>query len=159
MILIISYGNSLRQDDGAGHLLAEQIEQTCRTLHLPARRIAVQQLVPELALDIAQSNIEAVIFADTRAVPLYETNPQVQVEPLATHSFSPSVGHHLLPEVVLFYAYRLYDQQPPAWLVTVPGVCFDHSETLSQVSQQALATAPDKICELLTAQVAATVVG
>ncbi len=152
MILIIGYGNSLRQDDGGGLELAQQIEQTGRELGLPVERICLQQLVPELAVDIARPDVEAVIFADTRIVTPDDAAPELEIAPLANRSSSPGVGHHLLPEVLLIYAYRLYGQQPPAWLITVPGIDFDHGESLSQITQNALTGAKDKIKNLLTAQ-------
>lgn len=152
MILIIGYGNSLRQDDGGGLQLAQQIEQTGQELGLPVERVCVQQLLPELAVDIARPDVEAVIFADTRAVLPHDITPDIEIAQLATRSLSPSVGHHLLPEVLLIYAYRLYGQQPPAWLVTVPGIEFDHGESFSPVTENALITAKDKIKNLLAAQ-------
>ena len=57
--LIIGYGNTLRQDDGVGRYLAEQIAEEqwpeCQVL-------SVHQLTPELAASIAE--VEQVIFID-----------------------------------------------------------------------------------------------
>jgi len=153
MILIIGYGNSLRQDDGAGLILAQQLEQLCHTLNRPVERISVQQLVPELALDIAAAEVQAVIFADTHAVTGPTPEPQIQITPLSAANVSPSVGHHLSPEVLLLYADRLFGKQLSAWLVTVPGIAFDHGETISRFTQTALASAHDPILNLLTAQI------
>ncbi len=153
MILIIGYGNSLRQDDGAGLILAQQLEQLCHTLNRPAERISVQQLVPELALDIAAAGVQAVIFADTHAAAGPNPAPQIQITPLSAANVSPSVGHHLSPEVLLLYADRLFGKQLPAWLVTVPGIAFDHGEAISRFTQTALANAHDPILNLLTTQI------
>lgn len=139
LILIIACGNSLRSDDGAGLLLAERLEQACRSLDLEVARISVHQLMPELAADIAAKAVRAVIFVDTRPA---EPGESPKLVPLAPEAGSPSIGHHLTPAVLLLYAQQLYHHCPPAWQVTVPGVIFDHGESLSQTAQNALAHAP-----------------
>jgi len=149
MILIIGYGNSLRGDDGAGLLLAERLEQAWRARHVAVERLAVQQLMPELAWDIAQAAVEAVLFVDTRAVAPGETEPGLQISPVESPALSPSLGHHLDPAVLLTYARLLYGKTLPAWLVTVPGVDFEHGETLSRTAQQALDMASELSIKLL----------
>jgi hydrogenase maturation protease len=149
MILIIGYGNSLRSDDGAGLLLAERLEQAWRARQISVERLAVQQLMPELAWDIAQEAVEAVVFVDTRAVAPGETEPGLQISPVEAPALAPSLGHHLDPGVLLIYAHLLYGKTVPAWLVTVPGVNFEHGETLSQTAQQTLDTVPELSIKLL----------
>lgn len=149
MILLISYGNNLRRDDGAGLVLAETIEQVWQSQKVAVRRVAVHQLTPELAEDIARPEVGAVVFMDTRMVAAGDANPGVQVQPLSAHSQSPSLGHHLDPAVLLFYAKRLYGRRPPAWLVTVPGTDFDYGQGLSEPTQKALAAAQALSGELL----------
>jgi hydrogenase maturation protease len=149
MILLIAYGNSLRRDDEAGLVLAERLEQDLLTRQVKVERLVVQQLTPELALQVARDEVTAVIFADTRASSRDEIAPTLQLYPVNADSLSPSLGHHLDAAMVLTYARLLYGKQPPAWVVTVPGVDFGHGEGLSQVAQQALNTAPDLLMELL----------
>ena len=141
MILIIGYGNSLRQDDGAGLLLANTLAHACRTRNLPAKCITTHQLMPELAPTIAAQEISAVVFVDTRVVLPSENAPGVQIRTLTADTSSPSLGHHLTPETLLLYAQLLYSRKPAAWLVTVPGIAFSHGETLSELSKIALNTA------------------
>ena len=142
MILIIGYGNSLRQDDGAGLILANTLAHACRTRNLPAKCITTHQLMPELALAIAAEEISVVVFVDTRVALPSEIEPAVQIRPLMADTSSPSLGHHLTPETLLLYARLLYGQQPAAWLVTVPGTAFNHGESLSELTKTALNTAP-----------------
>ena len=130
MILIIGYGNSLRQDDGAGLKLAALLTLACHRSNVQAKQLQVQQLTPELVLDIAQPDVQAVIFADTRTM-ASDTDPWVQIKPLPINE-KPGrktgvVGQYLTPETLLLYASALYNRQPPSWLVTVPGSHFDHS--------------------------------
>jgi hydrogenase maturation protease len=142
VILIIAYGNSLRRDDGAGLILAQILEEALRERGLDVKRIAVHQLTPDLALSVAADNIAAVVFVDTRVAPPGEGHMELQLCRIGSEHRSPSLGHHLDPSLVLTYARLLYDKSPPAWLVTVPGVDFDHGEGLSEAAQRALETLP-----------------
>ncbi len=140
MILIIAYGNDLREDDGAGLVLAEQLASVWQVKGLTVQSVAVQQLAPELAAEIAGEDVTAVIFVDTRMT----TSPfdlSVAVVPLQPGTeLSPSMGHHVQPNVLLAYAQALYvtETVPPAWLVTVPGTRFGYGETISDVALSAI---------------------
>jgi hydrogenase maturation protease len=149
MILIIAYGNSLRRDDGAGLILAEKLEQAWLARQVEVERLEVQQLVPELALEVARDEVSAVVFADTRVVSPAEVTPGLKMYPVQANPSSPSLGHQLDPAVLLSYARLLYGKQPPAWMVTVPGADFDHGEGLSQVAQQALREVSELATDLL----------
>jgi hydrogenase maturation protease len=140
MILIIAYGNDLREDDGAGPLLAARLASVWQSHGQAARLIAVQQPVPELAADIVCDGVTAVVFVDTR-VSTSQADRDVAVVPVEPVSeVSPSLGHHVQPETLLTYARVLSatGSVPPAWLVTVPGVAFEYGERLSDVAQAAL---------------------
>jgi Ni,Fe-hydrogenase maturation factor len=54
MLLLIACGNSLRQDDSAGLRLAEALAAAWEAAARPIRLVIVQQLTPELALEIAR---------------------------------------------------------------------------------------------------------
>ncbi|ABK18395.1 hypothetical protein [Syntrophobacter fumaroxidans] len=144
MILIIAYGNSLRRDDGAGLVLAEVLERVWKDRRLEVHLESVHQLTPELAETIAGEQVSAVVFVDTRVVDPGVDNLKVQTRPLPPpENPSASMGHHVSPEVLMAYARYLYHKTPPAWLVTAPGVDFDHGEGLSQVALHALSGVPD----------------
>lgn len=147
MILLIAYGNSLRQDDGAGLRLAEQLARRWRQAGLRVRHLAVMQLTPELAVDIAAPCVAAVVLVDTRAVtPDTPTPAAVEVTRLEpARGATPSLGHHFDPAVLMAYAALLMEGHaaPPAWLVTAPGVAFAFEETLSREAAAALQAALD----------------
>jgi hydrogenase maturation protease len=149
MILLISYGNDLRRDDGAGFVLADLIEQSWRIHRVAVKRLSVHQLLPELAEEIARPEVSAVVFVDARAVMAGEVDPRVRMQPLRVDTQSPSLGHHLAPATLLTYADWLYGWRPPAWLVTVPAADFGYGEGLSEMVQQALAAAQALPLELL----------
>ena len=148
MILIIGYGNSLRRDDGAGLILAQMVEAALRERELEVERIAVHQLTPDLALSVAADGVAAVVFVDTRVAAAEEGQMDLQIQWLGGDECSQSLGHHVGPAVVLTYARLLYDKTPPAWLLTAPGVDFDHGEGLSEAARRALDTLPALLGQL-----------
>lgn len=153
-ILIIAYGNPIRQDDGAGLRLAEVLADQFRSRGVAVDSIAVQQLMPELAVDIADASVSAVVFVDTRDATGEPGRPEVDRRPVsASTPSSPSLGHHLDPAALLAYA-GLLDQRPAptAWLVTAPGVEFGLGEGLSETASAALARAGCVAEELLADQ-------
>ena len=145
MILLIAYGNPLRRDDGAGLRLAERMAGYWQSAGTPLRHLAVHQLTPELAVEIAEPAILAVVFADARAEPPGGLAAGVTVTALGSAGVagSPSLGHHTEPDVLLAYASLLLDGRPapPAWLVTTPGVDFAHGEGLSLRASAAVESA------------------
>jgi hydrogenase maturation protease len=148
VVLIIGYGNSLRRDDGAGLILAQMVEAALRQRELDVERIAVHQLTPDLALPVAADGVAAVVFVDTRIAVAEVGQMDLQIQPLGAEEGSQSLGHHVGPAVVLSYARLLYDKSPPAWLLTAPGVDFDHGEGLSEAAQRALDTLPSLLARL-----------
>lgn len=116
-VLVIGYGNALRGDDGAGFVVAE----TVRDWLLPdVGAIAVHQLLPELAADIAEV-AEEVWFVDA-AIAHGNATPQVQA--LAPR-WDRACGHTCSPQTLLALAALLYDRLPAAWLLTIPAQGFE----------------------------------
>jgi hydrogenase maturation protease len=148
VILIIGYGNSLRRDDGAGLILAQMVEAALRDREVDVERIAVHQLTPDLALPVAADDVAAVVFVDTRVAIAEDGQMDLQIQPLGAEECAQSLGHHVGPAVVLAYARLLYDKSPPAWLLTAPGVDFDHGEGLSEEARRALQTLPALLRQL-----------
>jgi len=124
MCLVIGYGNTLRGDDGVGRLVAEQLERE----HLPAQIIAAHQLLPEFCERISAAR--QVIFIDAIVGVI---GGEITTAPLtaAPEWEAPLAGHHLSPAGLLAAARALYGTCPPALLITVSGVDFGFSSTLS----------------------------
>jgi hydrogenase maturation protease len=149
-ILLVACGNSLRSDDGAGLLLAERMTQLWQAQGVSVRYESVHQLTPELAATIADDALATVIFVDTRDATAEGDEPQVQIRAISSRAASPGLGHQLDPTTLLLYTHRLYDKQPSAWLITVPGIDFGHGEGLSSVAGEALQAAEGYLADLIS---------
>lgn len=134
-LLLIAYGNTLRRDDGAGLALAEQLMPLLHGQGLQVDLIAVQQLTPELALEMADSTLDAICFFDTAVEP---RSTAIQIHPVGATQSAPVLGHHLIPSTLLLYAARLYHRCPPTWLVTIPGSDFELGEGFSPATARHL---------------------
>ncbi len=64
LLLIIGYGNSLRRDDGAGLVLAQRLAEQWKKDGHAVRLLLTHQLMPEMALDLAESDVAGVLFVD-----------------------------------------------------------------------------------------------
>ena len=139
-ILLIAYGNSMRRDDGAGLALANIIEQIWRSQDVTVRRLSIHQLTPELAADMAEPDISAVVFVDACVADDPDQALIPTIRPLSQAvDMSPTIGHHLSPELLMVYSAKLYDKTPPCWMITIPGVDFGVGDALSEPVKQALA--------------------
>jgi hydrogenase maturation protease len=148
VILAIGYGNWLRRDDGAGLELLRMVEQGCAGSEV--RCIEAQQLLPEMAAEMASPEVTGVIFLDARPADSGGNGEEgARVTMLTPLSDASSLGHHLTPETLLAYAWKLYGRTLPAWLVTVPGEDFGHGEGFSEGVKRSLPAAWERTNELL----------
>lgn len=134
-LLIIAYGNPLRRDDGAGLALAEKLGTALSAYGITVHHLAVHQLLPELALTIANPTLNGVLFVDTVAD---RGVNKIIVQPLTDSVADVALGHHLSPQTLLLYAARLYGYCPPAWLAAIPGTDFSHGAGFSPRTTQLL---------------------
>lgn len=136
MILLIGYGNRLRQDDGLGPAL----------LDLAGARFAApdlctfeqQQLVPELAAELAAPGVTAALFLDAAPADAATPPGMVTVRQLLPTVDGSPLGHQLAPEELLTVARVLYGATPAAWLVTVAGENFGYGGELSAAVRSGL---------------------
>lgn len=140
--LVIGYGNTLRNDDGAGQAVAEAIADR----PLPGVRVlCVHQLTPDLAAELA--TVDRAIFVD--AVPQAEdAPPRVQIQFLDPHLPNNPLGHSCDPRSILALSQLLFDRLPEAYWVLIPAIDFEFGETFSEVTKQAIEVAIDRIVNL-----------
>ena len=134
MFLIIGYGNTLRRDDGLGPLAAKRLAVAWRMLSAEVACLTAHQLTPELALEVADPEVQAVVFVDAAV-----NVPTIVWARLPSEGASP-LGHTLSPQAVMMYAEKLYRRSPSAWLLSLPVADLGHGEGLSPTAQAALAS-------------------
>jgi hydrogenase maturation protease len=146
-VLVIGYGNPLREDDGVGWRVVEEIVNCeLSIVNCELTTIATHQLLPELAEEV--SGAALVIFVDASvegepgAVVVREILPVVQEVGAFTHHFDPAG--------LLGYARDLYGRFPRAYLVTITAVSLGYGEGLSAVVETAVSDVLRQIEKLLT---------
>lgn len=148
MVLIIGYGNPLREDDGVGWRVVEEIErrkaegrgQNGFASFVEAE--ACHQLMPELAEAISRA--ERVIFVDAAegGAPGAIGVQMVVAKPAQPGAFT----HHVDPAGLLAYAAMVYGRSPStAHLVTINAHRMGFAETLSPTIEAAL---PDLLAQI-----------
>jgi hydrogenase maturation protease len=140
-ILVIGYGNELRGDDAIGPQVARKFE--LRNL-ARVRTLAVHQLTPELAEEIAAA--DGVIFVDAQAC---SSAADVAIEQLGPADTANLMTHALQPRTLLAMSQLLYGRAPPAWLVAVPGSCFEMGSRMSHFAAGQAERAVEKIHQLI----------
>lgn len=158
-VLILGYGNELRGDDALGPQVARAVAQAVAptvaqqgaqqgvqainpTVVIQSdhdvRTIALHQLTPELAADLAE--VAIALFIDARlpdAPRPTDLANGLRIEPVAPQTTGTSDwGHQLTPETLLAIAATLFGHAPDAWLISVPGECFELSDRLSPAAEQ-----------------------
>ncbi|MDW8104757.1 MAG: hydrogenase maturation protease [Armatimonadota bacterium] len=141
-ILVIGYGNPLRQDDGFGYRVAELLQEASLE---GVQALACHQLTPELAEPLSRCVVA--LFVDAR-----EGEPVGQLE-WETVTADPSAqmlfAHSLTPANLLALAQTLYGSAPArAYLLTVRSVHFAHAEGLSPAVEKAVKQAVAQIKHL-----------
>ncbi|QYX34058.1 hydrogenase maturation protease [Sphaerospermopsis torques-reginae] len=138
-VIVIGYGNELRSDDGVGKKIADTIDSWNLS---NVKSLAVHQLTPELADELANVNLS--IFVDATI------NENMVVAPLSlTNDHYHSIGHFADPRSLLALTEFLYGKSPIAWLVTVPGQNFELGDRISLKAEKGITTALSKIMQIL----------
>jgi hydrogenase maturation protease len=131
-VLIIGYGNTMRGDDGVGWFAARALSATGDMFNM--KSIVCQQLTPELAKDISES--ECTIFIDAS---IGECPGAVLIHTLSYDCILlQSMSHDINPEALLLLSFELYASRPVAYMITVEGESFDYEEKLSPRVKEAL---------------------
>ena len=124
-VLVIGYGNRLRGDDGVGIEAAERVAELYRD-EPQVRVLVVQQLVPELASDMAEADFVLLLDAEAGDVAGMITRKEISAEP-----DRGSFTHQFTPAALLGAAAALYGRAPAAVCLTMSAREFDLGEELS----------------------------
>lgn len=142
--LLLACGNSLRQDDGVGLKIAEAAEHLFPASRL--RIVAAQQFTPEMAADLASTDL--VIFVDASATDEPGAIRVVSVAPCS----DPPETHRLDPPALLAMAQTFCGHAPArAFALTIGASHFGCGEELSGPLRQAVPRAVRLLTSLVTA--------
>ena len=127
-VLAIGYGNRLRGDDGVGPLVVERVGRLFSSKREKlVRTLAVQQLTPELAADIAHSDV--VWFVDAWA-----NGRGLMIRKVSVPTSNPPLIHEWSPSILLYLAKSLYGAEPIADRLPISATQFDYGETFSELA-------------------------
>jgi hydrogenase maturation protease len=151
-VLVIAWGNPLREDDGVAWHVLEGLRGLRPRPGLPALHLRhAHQLTPEMAE--CASRAAGVVFVDARR----EGAPgELRVEPVVPAAGTNPLAHSLSPQGLLLYAEALYGRAPRAVVVTVAGERFGMGETLSPAVQRAVKWAMRAVVRQARAWLAST---
>ena len=142
--LLLACGNLLRKDDGVGLRIAEAAEHLFPASRL--RIVAAQQFTPEMAADLAATDL--VIFVDASAV---DEPGAIRVAVVAACDDAPET-HHLDPPALLAMAQTFCGHAPARAFALTIGACrFGYGEELSGPLRQAVPRAVRLLTSLVTA--------
>ena len=142
--LLLACGNSLRQDDGIGLRIAEAAEKLFPSSRL--RIVAAQQFTPEMAADLAQT--ELVIFVDAC---LTDDPGAIRVVPVTAETELPET-HRLDPPALLAMAETFCGHAPAhAFALTIGAGHFGYGEPITGRVCQAVPRALRLVTNLVTA--------
>jgi len=134
----------LRSDDGLAWRAADELRSSSPPDEIEI--VKVHQLAPELAEDVSRA--AQVIFVDAAATGKPGT---VECDRVLASAAEPGSSHSFTPAALLQLAATLYGVAPLAFLVSVAGKCFEHSELLSAEVEQTLPRLVARIRELILA--------
>ncbi|HEX9093442.1 MAG TPA: hydrogenase maturation protease [Coriobacteriia bacterium] len=133
-VLVIAWGNPLREDDGVAWHVLEGLRGLQPRSWLPAMHLRhAHQLTPEMAECISRAT--GVVFVDARR----DGAPgEVRCEPVAPAAGANPLAHSVSPQTLLLYAESLYGRAPQAAVVSITGERFGMGEGLSPKVQRAV---------------------
>jgi hydrogenase maturation protease len=138
-LLVIGYGNTLRQDDSAGPRVAEKVG----ALKLRGvRTLVVPQLSPEHAEALAGAR--SVVFVDAAV----GADKGVRLRRLVPGDSSHVTTHAAEPRTLLALAREVYGRAPQGWMLTIPAVQLGFGEEVSPVADRGIDAATRKVAKL-----------
>ena len=144
--LIIAYGNPYRNDDGVGHYVANEIQKWAdREKINKITIITAYQLDLDMTEDISLA--ESVFFLDAH---VEEYSPEIVIDKIEAKKTNGFTTHVFTPADLMALVNQLYNQNPPATLISIPGYNFDMGEKLTFETKEKADRATDKLKHFLT---------
>jgi len=144
--LVIAYGNPYRNDDGVGHYIANEIQKWADEKKIDEITIiAAYQLDLDMTEDI--SIAESVFFLDAH---IEEYSPEIVINKIEAKKSNGFTTHVFTPSDLMALVNQLYNKNPLAMLISVPGYNFDMGEELTPETNKQADRALEKLKHLLT---------
>jgi len=135
-ILVYGYGNPGRQDDGAGVLLAEKLEQWIGERQLEGIHTdSNYQLNLEDAATI--SKYDLVIFADAS----HEELDDFRLDPLVGSNRVEFTMHAVSPSFILHLSKEVFNHEPEAYLLHIKGYEWEFMGSMTEKGEKNLMSA------------------
>jgi hydrogenase maturation protease len=142
-VLILGFGNTLRRDDGAGAIAARRLAIDPR---LAGDDVAVRecyQLLPEMALDLADATLVIFVDADARGLPgsieIHEVDPLAAARADADARAEPGASsHHVGGGELVALSATLTGRTPRAVAIGIGVADLELGEGLSPPVEAAL---------------------
>jgi hydrogenase maturation protease len=147
-VLVIGYGNPLRGDDGVGPAVAAAVAADPRGAG--ARVLALHQLTPELAVDLAGARLAIFVDATVEAGPgqVVTRRPAAGVPAVAGGGAGPS-SHHVGIDALIVLARELYGSAPEVAVVSVGVADLETGDRLSAAVAAAVPAAVEAVLALI----------
>jgi hydrogenase maturation protease len=160
-VLVVGFGNTLRRDDGVGAVAARRLAADPR---LDRREVEVReayQLLPEMALDLAEVTLVVFVDADARGLPgsieIHRLDPATAARTDADARGEPGASsHHVGGGELLALATALSGRAPEAVAVGIGIADLGMGEGLSPAVESALPKVADIVADLVVRHLAST---
>jgi hydrogenase maturation protease len=97
-VLVLGFGNTLRRDDGAGAVAARLLSAEPRLQRDDVEIREAYQLLPEMALDLAEVSLVVLVDADARGLPgsieVHQIDPETAAREDADARGEPGASSH-----------------------------------------------------------------
>jgi hydrogenase maturation protease len=144
--LVIAYGNPYRNDDGVGHYIASEIQKWADEEKIDKITIiTAYQLDIDMTEDI--SFAESVFFLDAH---IEEYSPELVINKIEAKKSNGFTTHVFTPSDLIALVNQLYNKDPSAMLISVPGYDFDMGEELTPETKKQADRATEKLKHFLT---------
>jgi hydrogenase maturation protease len=152
-VLVVGFGNTLRRDDGVGAVAARRLAADPR---LDRREVEVReayQLLPEMALDLAEVTLVVFVDADARGLPgsieIHRLDPATAARTDADARGEPGASsHHVGGGELVALAAVLSGRAPEAVAVGLGVADLGMGEGLSPAVEAALPKVVEIVVEL-----------
>jgi hydrogenase maturation protease len=141
--LVVGFGSTLRGDDALGRIVCQRL----RSIVDSARVKVIDQTAPtpELAAEVAAATL--VVFLDASADGPAD---EVVTRRLNATTLDHAMAHSLALGTIVELADRLYNRQPPAYLISFRGESFGISDNLlSSTAEAACGSIIQRTLELI----------